>query len=123
MPTRGARGHTGRSARKILYLADELGDELDRVKTEPLRPDDIKRLLNGMSGTAEALTRILDELRTSPVLAHTGNDLTPPVHHTVLSELAQAAAAAEDLTVTAAALSRLLPPGMSTVDPMLPREG
>src|SRR6187399_1751468 len=104
-------------ARRIIYLADELADELDKVGTEPLAPADVRPLLDGMSGTAAALTRLLDELRDSAVLAQTSNDLGVREQQTVLTELAQAAAAAEDLTVTAAALCRRLPGKLSTMDP------
>ncbi|MFD2418685.1 hypothetical protein [Amycolatopsis pigmentata] len=96
-------------ARRIIRLAGELASELDRMETAPLEPADIRHLLDGMSGTAAALTRLLDELRLSPVLTSASNELGLPSQRTVLSELAQAAAAAEDLTVTAASLCRLLP--------------
>jgi hypothetical protein len=103
-------------AHRIIRLADELADELDRFQAEPLHPAEVGRLLDGMSGTAAALTRILDQLQDSPVLTQAEHDIAMPAHQSVLSELAQAAAAAEDLMVTAAGLSRILPPDLSTVD-------
>jgi hypothetical protein len=96
-------------AGRIIHLAGELAGELERMETAPLEPADIRHLLDGMSGTAAALTRLLDELRLSPVLTNASNELGLPSQRTVLSELAQAAAAAEDLTVTAASLCRLIP--------------
>ncbi|HKS47126.1 MAG TPA: hypothetical protein VJT49_18855 [Amycolatopsis sp.] len=107
-------------AGRILRLADQLADELEHFETQPLCAADIRRLLNGMSGTAAALTRILDELRSCPAMAHADNDLGLPTHRSVLSQLAQAAAAAEDLKVTAAALCRQLPREVSTVDSVTP---
>lgn len=111
-------GQTERSvpAQRLVQLADQLADELDRFDAGSLRPAEIKRLLDGMSGTAAALTRILDELRTSPVLAQADNDLALPSQQSLPAELAQAAAAAEDLMVTAACLSRLLPTEPPTMD-------
>jgi hypothetical protein len=110
--------HAERSApaRRMVRLADQLADELSRFDAEPLCPADVERLLNGMSGAAAALTRILDELRRSPVVTQAENELALPAHQSVQAELAQAAAAAEDLMVTAAGLSRLLPGEASTVD-------
>ncbi|GLY66215.1 hypothetical protein Atai01_28340 [Amycolatopsis taiwanensis] len=109
-------------ARKIARLSDELADELNRFDAEPLRPAEINRLLTGISCAAGALTRVLDELRASPVLAHAENDLALPARRSVLAELAQAAAAAEDLMVTSAGLSRVLPRVLSTVDYVPPQD-
>jgi hypothetical protein len=110
--------HTERSApaQRIIHLADQLADELNRFDAEPLYPADVRRLLNGMSGAAAGLTRILDELRRSPVIVQAESELALPAHQSVQAELAQAAAAAEDLMVTAAGLSRLLTPEPSTVE-------
>jgi hypothetical protein len=68
--------------------------------------------MRGMIDTASALTRILDQLRESPALAQPEDELALPAHQTVRSELEQAAAAAEDLQVTAESLCRLLPAEM-----------
>jgi len=97
--------------RKILSLTAELAAELGRVETEELGPAELHKLMHGMNCTASALTRILDQLRECPVLAQTENELGPPRHHSVRSELEQAAAAAEDLQVSAESLCRLLPAG------------
>lgn len=106
--------------RTIARLAGQLADELNQFDVEPLRPAEIKRLLTGMSCVAGALTQILDELRASPVIVHAENDLALPARRSVLAELAQAAAAAEDLMVTTAGLSRVLPRTLSTVDCLAP---
>lgn len=103
-------------AHRIARLADRLADELNRFDAELAQPTEIKRLLDGMSGAAAALTRILDGLRRSPLVAQAENELALPAHQNVQAELAQAAAAAEDLMVTAAGLSRLLPREPSTVE-------
>jgi hypothetical protein len=101
-----------RPARQIISLTGELADELDRFDIEALGPADLRVLLRGMIGTASALTRILDALRESPALAQREDELALPAHQTVRSELEQAAAAAEDLQVTAESLCRLLPAEM-----------
>jgi hypothetical protein len=104
-------GLEGRAApaRRIITLAGELADELANFNAEELDAAELRGLLRGMIGTASALTRILDQLRECPVLAQPENELGLPAHQTVRSELEQAAAAAEDLRVTAESLCRLLP--------------
>jgi hypothetical protein len=101
-----------RPAPRIISLTCELADELDRFDTEALGPAGLRVLMHGMVGTASALTRILDHLRESSALARPEDELTLPPHQTVRSELDQAAAAAEDLQVTAESLCRLLPAEM-----------
>ena len=98
------------AAGRIVTLTGELAEELARFEAGPLGPAEVRHLLGGMSETAAALARILDELRSCPVLFQPENELGLPAHQTVRSELDQAAAAAEDLQVTAAALCTLLPP-------------
>ncbi|NKQ56567.1 hypothetical protein HFP15_27185 [Amycolatopsis sp. K13G38] len=98
--------------RRILSLTAELAAELSRFKAENLGPTELHRLMHGMNCTASALTRILDQLRDCPVLTQSENELGLPRHQTVRSELEQAAAAAEDLQVSAESLCRLLPGAM-----------
>ncbi|WP_236788784.1 hypothetical protein [Amycolatopsis sp. GM8] len=104
-------GSTTRPTRRIITLADELADELSRFDADELGTAELRGLMRGMTGTASALTRILDQLRECPVL--TQSELDRPAHQTMRSELDQAAAAAEDLRVTAESLCRLLPVDMS----------
>lgn len=96
-------------AHRIVALTAELATELSRFRAANLGPADLDGLMHGMSRTAAAFTRILDQLRECPVLAEPENELGLPRHHTVRSELEQAAAAAEDLQATAESLCRLLP--------------
>jgi hypothetical protein len=102
-------------ARKIITLAGELADELSNFDADQLEAAELRGLMRGMTGTASALTRILDQLRECSVLAQPENERGLPAHQTVRSELEQAAAAAEDLRVTAESLCRLLP-----VDVLIP---
>jgi hypothetical protein len=95
--------------RRIISLTDELADELSHVRTETLGPAELRSLMQGMTCTASAITRILDQLRECAVLVESEDELGLPTHHTVRSELEQAAAAAEDLQVTSESLCRLLP--------------
>lgn len=105
-------------ARRIITLAGDLGDELANFDADGLEAAELRGLLRGMASTASALTRILDQLRECSVLGRPENELGLPAHHTVRSELEQAAAAAEDLRVTAESLCRLLP-----ADVVLPAGG
>ncbi|GHG93427.1 hypothetical protein GCM10017788_70790 [Amycolatopsis acidiphila] len=104
-------GLEGRAApaRRIITLAGELADELAHFDADELEAAELRGLMRGMTGTASALTRILDQLRECPTLTQPENELGLAAHQTVRSELEQAAAAAEDLRVTAESLCRLLP--------------
>lgn len=99
--------------RRIITFVDQLADELTAFDADELETAELRGLMHGMTGTASALTRILDQLRECPAL------IQPelPVQQTLHSELEQAAAAAEDLRVTAESLCRLLTaeptPGLS----------
>lgn len=95
--------------RRILTLSGELADELGRLETGQLGPRELAGLMRGMIRTASALTRILDQLRERPALASPRTAPGRHSHDTVQRELEQAAAAAEDLRVTAETLLRLLP--------------
>lgn len=107
-------GLEGRAApaRRIITLAGELADELSNFDADALDAAELRGLMCGMTSTASALTRILDQLRECSVLGQPENELGLPAHHTVRSELEQAAAAAEDLQVTAESLCRSLPAGV-----------
>ncbi|MTD53634.1 hypothetical protein [Amycolatopsis pithecellobii] len=95
------------SHRRIIMLAGELADELSNFDADGLGTVELRGLMRGMTGTASALTRILDQLRDCPALVQP--ELDRPANRAVRSELEQAAAAAEDLRVTAESLYRLLP--------------
>ncbi|KAA9152927.1 hypothetical protein FPZ12_035935 [Amycolatopsis acidicola] len=84
-----------------------MADALRRFDAGALAPEDLRELLRGMTCTASALTRILDQLRESPGLGE--HELGPSAHRHLRSELDQAAAAAEDLQVTSESLVRLVP--------------
>ncbi|WAL67312.1 hypothetical protein ORV05_05870 [Amycolatopsis cynarae] len=99
----------GVPTRRIVDLSGALADELERLETEELGPRELAGLMRGTIRTASALTRILDRLRACPELAQPDTGPGRHRHHAVRRELDQAAAAAEDLQVTAEALFRLLP--------------
>ncbi|HVW42722.1 MAG TPA: hypothetical protein VHC18_15355 [Amycolatopsis sp.] len=109
-PGPAALAGTGRTAatRRIIGLTAELGAELSHFQGTDLGTADVHALMHGMNCTAGALTRILDQLRECPALAQAEDELGLPRHHTVRSELEQAAAAAEDLQVSAESLCRQL---------------
>ncbi|HVV08734.1 hypothetical protein [Amycolatopsis sp.] len=96
---------TGRSTRRVIGLTGELADALSDFDAGVLTPGELRELMRGMNSTASALTRILDRLRERPELVGREPGQYPSLH----TELDQAAAAAEDLQVTAASLARLLP--------------
>ncbi|TNC24005.1 hypothetical protein FG385_19690 [Amycolatopsis alkalitolerans] len=96
-------------ARRIITLAGQLSDELSDFDTHELCAAELRGLLRGMTGTASALTRILDQLRECAMLSRLEHEVGLPAYQTVRSELEQAAAAAEDLRVTAESLCGLLP--------------
>ena len=98
-----------RATRRITGLTDDLAAELTRFAVADLGPADVQGLVEGVHRTAAALTRILDQLRELPELTQPEHELGLPRHHTVRSELEQAAAAAEDLQAAAESLCRLLP--------------
>ncbi|GHF85790.1 hypothetical protein FHX82_001049 [Amycolatopsis bartoniae] len=104
---RSQHSSRARPGRKILALTGLLADELQHLDARELDAAEVRTLMHDLTGTASALTRILDGLRDCPLLTPPGQE--PGVHHTVCSELEQAAAAAEDLRVTAESLCRLLP--------------
>lgn len=101
-------------AGRIIALADELAGELTNFDANELEAAELRGLMRGITGTASALTRILDQLRECAVLSRPENELGLPAHHTVRSELEQAAAAAEDLRVTTESLCRLSPADILT---------
>ena len=104
---RSQHSSTARPGRKILALTGLLADELRNLDARELDAAQVRVLMHDLCGTASALTRILDRLRDCPLLTPAGQE--PGVHRTVCSELEQAAAAAEDLRVTAESLCRRLP--------------
>ena len=100
---------SGLATRRVLDLTAELAAELPKFEVADLDAADVQALMQGMNRTAAALTRILDQLREYPVLAQPENELGPPRHDSVRSELEQAAAAAEDLQTATESLCRLQP--------------
>ncbi|UQS26428.1 MULTISPECIES: hypothetical protein [Amycolatopsis] len=89
--------------------ARELAKTLDEVEGGRLGPDEVRDLLEGLTALATAVTRVLDDLRGCPVLREREHELGLLAFQTIRSKLEQAAAAAEDLQVSAEALCRLLP--------------
>lgn len=89
--------------------AADLGKALDELVSVQLGSDEVRELFEGLTTLATAVTRVLDDLRTSPALREREHELGLVAYQTIHSQLEQAAAASEDLQVSVEALRHLLP--------------